>query len=84
MNTGIRNLSRLIWITLPEENDLDRDQKYIHIKLALGFAYAARHALLEEAGVFQDFEKLIPEDMKMVDYNPEDMMPMPFQIAYKV
>jgi predicted membrane chloride channel (bestrophin family) len=82
MITEIRNLSRLIWVTLPETTQADHIHKINHIKLLLGFAYATRHALLEEPGVFQDFDKLIPDDMKM---DPDhDSMPLPFQISYKV
>jgi putative membrane protein len=83
MASEIRNLSRLIWITVPEASRADHNNKIIHIKLLLGFAYATRHALLEESGVFQDFEKLLPEDMK----SGQDFvgpMAVPFQIIYRV
>jgi predicted membrane chloride channel (bestrophin family) len=83
ITSEIRNLTRLIWITIPEVSQTDHNNKIIHIKLLLGFAYATRHALLEESGVFQDFEKLLPEDMK----SGQDFvgpMPVPFQIIYRV
>ena len=83
MGSEIRNLSRLIWITIPEISQTDHNNKITHIKLLLGFAYAARHALLEESGIFQDVEKLLPEDMK----SGQDFvgpMPVPFQIVYRV
>jgi predicted membrane chloride channel (bestrophin family) len=83
MNNQIRNLSRLIWITIPEPSRADHIQKINHIKMLLGFAYAVRHALLEEGGLFQDFEKLLPDDMKdSVLY--EHAMPLPYQISYRV
>jgi predicted membrane chloride channel (bestrophin family) len=83
MNTEIRNLSRLLWVTVPEEYEADHIDKCNHIKMALGFAYAARHALLDQSGVFQDFENLIPDDI-ILDDGPHDIMPLPYQIAYKV
>ena len=51
--------------------------------MLLGFTYAVRHALLEEGGLFQDFEKLLPDDMKdSLVY--DQAMPLPYQISYKV
>ena len=82
MVTEIRNLCRLIWIVVPETTQLEHDNKIIHIKLLLGFAYACRHALLEESGVFQDFENLIPLELKR--HRLEDSMALPNQILYKV
>lgn len=82
MVTEIRNLSRLIWIIVPDTTQLDHDNKIIHIKLLLGFAYACRHALLEESGVFHDFENLIPMDLKR--FCAQESMCLPNQILYKV
>lgn len=83
MNNEIRNLSRLIWITIPEPSQIDHIQKVTHIKMLLGFAYAVRHALLEERGFFEDLEKLLPDEMKdSILY--EHAMPLPYQITYKV
>jgi len=82
MVTEIRNLCRLIWIVVPETTQLEHDNKIIHIKLLLGFAYACRHALLEESGVFQDFENLIPMDLKR--HRAQESMCLPNQILYKV
>jgi predicted membrane chloride channel (bestrophin family) len=82
MITEIRNLTRLIWVTLPETTQAEHLHKINHIKMLLGFAYATRHALLEEPGVFHDFDKLIPDDLKGgPDY---DHMPLPYQITYRV
>ena len=51
--------------------------------MLLGFTYAVRHALLEEGELFQDLEKLLPDDLKdSVLY--EQAMPLPYQISYKV
>lgn len=83
MITEIRNLSRLIWITLPEATQADRNNKIFQIKLLLGFAYAARHALLEESGVFHDFENLLPADLKAGE-ELVGTMPLPFRILYRV
>ena len=83
MNSEIRNLTRLIWVTIPEPSQSDHIQKITHIKMLLGFAYAVRHGLLEDQGLFQDVEKLLPDDMKdSVLY--ENAMPLPYQIAYRV
>jgi predicted membrane chloride channel (bestrophin family) len=83
MNSEIRNLTRLIWVTIPEPSQSDHIQKITHIKMLLGFAYAVRHGLLEDHDLFQDVEKLLPEDMKdSVLY--ENAMPLPYQIAYRV
>jgi predicted membrane chloride channel (bestrophin family) len=84
MIAGIRNLCRLIWITVIEDDRNDHIMKCNHIKLALGFAYAARHALLEQSGVFHDFENLIPDDLKVVQDDLGILMPLPYQIAYRV
>lgn len=83
MGSEIRNLSRQIWITIPEPTQSDHANKIVHIKLLLGFAYATRHALLQESGVFQDFEKLLPDDMK---HNQDFIgaLPLPYQIVYRV
>jgi predicted membrane chloride channel (bestrophin family) len=83
MVTEIRNITRLIWVTLPEITQTDQNNKIIHIKLLLGFAYAARHALLEESGVFQDFENLLPADLK-TGHEMAGPMPLPLQIVYRV
>ena len=83
MNNQVRNLSRLIWITIPEPSQVDHILKINHIKMLLGFTYAVRHALLEEGELFQDLEKLLPDDLKdSVLY--EQAMPLPYQISYKV
>lgn len=82
MVTEIRNLARLLWTIVPEPTQLDHDNKIIHVKLLLGFAYACRHALLEEAGVFQDFENLIPMELKRL--RAAESMGLPNQILYKV
>jgi predicted membrane chloride channel (bestrophin family) len=83
MGSEIRNLARCIWIMIPEVSQSDHNNKIIHIKLLLGFAYATRHALLEESGVFQDFEKLLPDDMKN-SHNFIGALPLPYQIIYRV
>jgi len=83
MCTEIRNLTRVIWITIPETSPTDHNDKIIHIKLLLAFAYATRHALLEQAGIFHDFENLLPDTMK-IGQNFIDPMPLPYQIIYKV
>ena len=82
MVTEIRNLSRLIWIIIPETTQLDHDNKIIHVKLLLAFVYACRHALLEEAGVFQDFENLLPMELKIMC--SQESVGLPNQILYKV
>jgi len=83
MNNEIRNLTRLIWITIPEPSQTDHLQKIAHIKMLLGFAYAVRHALLEDRGLFQDFEKLLPEELKDSALF-ENAMLLPYQISFKV
>jgi len=82
MINTIRNLTRLIWLTIPEPSQADHINKIVHIKLLLGFAYAVRHALLLEAGIFNDFENLLPLDMKTSAQ--EHDMPLPFQIGFRV
>jgi len=68
---------------IPEVSQSDHNNKIIHIKLLLGFAYTTRHALLEESGVFQDFEELLPDEMKS-SHDFIGAMPLPYQIIYKV
>ena len=82
MTNTIRNLTRLIWLTLPEPSQVDHLNKVVHIKLLLAFAYAVRHELLYEAGQFTDFENLLSIDMK--NAHLEDAMPLPYQITFKV
>ncbi|KAI8336706.1 Bestrophin, RFP-TM, chloride channel-domain-containing protein [Chlamydoabsidia padenii] len=59
----IRNLSRQIWINVPEETQQDHLQKMRCIKLLLAFFVATKHHLRHEYGTdYYDLKELLPKD----------------------
>ncbi|CAO3641670.1 unnamed protein product [Cunninghamella blakesleeana] len=59
----IRNLSRQIWINIPENTKQDHIQKMRCIKLLLAFFVATKHHLRQEYGIeYYDLKELLPKD----------------------
>ncbi|KAI8334386.1 Bestrophin, RFP-TM, chloride channel-domain-containing protein [Chlamydoabsidia padenii] len=59
----IRNLSRQIWINVPEKTQQDHIQKMRCIKLLLAFFVATKHHLRHEYGTdYYDLQELLPKD----------------------
>ncbi|ORZ20683.1 Bestrophin, RFP-TM, chloride channel-domain-containing protein [Absidia repens] len=59
----IRNLSRQIWINVPENTQQDHIQKMRCIKLLLAFFVATKHHLRHEYGTdYYDLQELLPKD----------------------
>ncbi|ORX56988.1 UPF0187-domain-containing protein [Hesseltinella vesiculosa] len=59
----IRNLSRQIWINVPEDTPADHLQKMRCVKLLLAFFVATKHHLRREYGTdFYDLQELLPKD----------------------
>ncbi|ORZ11104.1 Bestrophin, RFP-TM, chloride channel-domain-containing protein [Absidia repens] len=59
----IRNLSRQIWINVPEKTKQDHIQKMRCIKLLLAFFVATKHHLRHEYGTnYKDLQELLPKD----------------------
>ncbi|KAI8078739.1 Bestrophin, RFP-TM, chloride channel-domain-containing protein [Halteromyces radiatus] len=59
----IRNLSRQIWINVPENSQEDHIQKMRCIKLLLAFFVATKHHLRHEYGTdYYDLQELLPRD----------------------
>ncbi|KAI9025023.1 Bestrophin, RFP-TM, chloride channel-domain-containing protein [Phycomyces nitens] len=57
----IRNLTRQVWINIPEETDQDHREKMRCIKLILAFMVATKHHLRHEYGIdYYDLEVLLP------------------------
>ncbi|KAF7729677.1 hypothetical protein EC973_004050 [Apophysomyces ossiformis] len=61
----IRNLSRQIWINIPEETETDHLEKMRCVKLLLAFMVATKHHLRHEYGIdYYDLEVLLPPNWK--------------------
>ncbi|CAO3637168.1 unnamed protein product [Cunninghamella echinulata] len=59
----IRNLSRQIWVNIPENSKQDHIQKMRCIKLLLAFFVATKHHLRHEYGIdYYDLQELLPKD----------------------
>ncbi|KAG0171464.1 hypothetical protein DFQ28_005140 [Apophysomyces sp. BC1034] len=61
----IRNLSRQVWINIPEETETDHLEKMRCVKLLLAFMVATKHHLRHEYGIdYYDLEVLLPPNWK--------------------
>ncbi|KAJ3101044.1 hypothetical protein HDU97_001687 [Phlyctochytrium planicorne] len=61
LSSLIRNSARLIWINVDESTALARAQKVAALKLCTGLAFAVKHELRGEHGLFyQDLHGLLP------------------------
>ncbi|KAI7870946.1 Bestrophin, RFP-TM, chloride channel-domain-containing protein [Spinellus fusiger] len=57
----IRNLTRQVWINIPEETETDHLEKMRCVKLLLAFMVATKHHLRHEYGIdYYDLEVLLP------------------------
>ncbi|KAI8096370.1 Bestrophin, RFP-TM, chloride channel-domain-containing protein [Halteromyces radiatus] len=61
LTSHARNLSRLVWLSIPERNQNDHLEKMRCMKLILAFAVATKHHLRHEYGVdYYDLDYLLP------------------------
>ncbi|KAI7868776.1 Bestrophin, RFP-TM, chloride channel-domain-containing protein [Spinellus fusiger] len=61
LNSNIRNLSRLVWCSIPERTQNDHLEKMRCMKLLLAFAVATKHHLRKEYGCdYFDLDYLLP------------------------
>ncbi|ORZ05379.1 Bestrophin, RFP-TM, chloride channel-domain-containing protein [Absidia repens] len=61
LTSNARNLSRLVWLSIPERTQNDHLEKMRCMKLILAFAVATKHHLRHEYGVdYYDLDYLLP------------------------
>ncbi|KAI9013384.1 Bestrophin, RFP-TM, chloride channel-domain-containing protein [Phycomyces nitens] len=61
LNSNVRNLSRLVWCSIPERTQNDHEEKNRCMKLLLAFAVATKHHLRKEYGIdYFDLDYLLP------------------------
>ncbi|RCI04234.1 hypothetical protein CU098_003267, partial [Rhizopus stolonifer] len=61
LTSNVRNLARLVWVSIPEQNESDHVEKMRCMKLLLAFAISTKHYLRGEYGVdYYDLEYLLP------------------------
>lgn len=61
LTSNARNLSRLVWLSIPERTQSDHLEKMRCMKLILAFAVATKHHLRHEYGVdYYDLDYLLP------------------------
>jgi len=60
INNSVRNLSRMIWVSVKEENEEDRQQKVQALSLLVAFAVATKLHLRSES-VNEELSVLMPE-----------------------
>ncbi|KAG1217217.1 hypothetical protein G6F35_009357 [Rhizopus arrhizus] len=61
LTSNVRNLARLVWVSIPEQNEKDHTEKMRCMKLLLAFAISTKHYLRREYGIdYYDLEYLLP------------------------
>ncbi|KAI9244502.1 Bestrophin, RFP-TM, chloride channel-domain-containing protein [Sporodiniella umbellata] len=61
LTSNVRNLARLVWVSIPEQSESDHVEKMRCMKLLLAFAIATKHYLRREYGIdYYDLEYLLP------------------------
>ncbi|KAL0072896.1 Bestrophin, RFP-TM, chloride channel-domain-containing protein [Phycomyces blakesleeanus] len=80
----IRNLTRQVWINIPEETDQDHREKMRCIKLILAFMVATKHHLRHEYGIdYYDLEVLLPPDWVPCSVNHSEDLNQPVKKTVK-
>jgi len=68
--TQIRNISRLTWVDIKENNSQDRKEKQTIIKMLLAFAVSVKHHLRLEFGTeWFDLEDLLPNGFQLASFD---------------
>ncbi len=78
LNNSVRNLSRQIWVGVAEENESDRQEKIIAIKLLVAYAVAMKLHLRGEP-LNQELAELVPVDYYKI---LESVNNRPLKIAF--